>query len=136
MKTIAILSGSVIALTLAAAINTAYGRDEAPAIGVTWTCSQELDAYAHVSCIPQRATADNPNTPAAALREGDTPPAAHGHDMRPVALRGDAEVFSTRAWRIPLYSQPVNTASAASLLKSVLCGDATGCSVNYTNDRR
>jgi hypothetical protein len=51
--------------------------------------------------------------------------------MRPVAARGMPEVFSTKAWRIPLYSQPANPVAVSQLLESVLCGGAPRCTVSY-----
>lgn len=122
------------------AIPAAGALDDAVSTGIVWTCSQERDAYFHVSCVPQRSRPDNaaatetmrepaPSRGDAAPRE--SVPAFRGHDMRPVTTRGDAEVFSTRAWRIPLYSQPANPAAIAGLLESVLCGTASQCSVSY-----
>ena len=136
MKTIAMFSSSVLALTLATGLNAANSRDDAAAGGVNWACNQEHDAYFHVSCVPQRTRADTATAPADTLRERDAAPVAHGHDMRPVTLRGEAEVFSTRAWRIPLYSQPASAASAAGLLETVLCGGAADCRVDYADDGR
>ena len=119
----------------------ASALDEATPAGILWTCIQEHDAYFEVSCVPQRARADNAAAPADAPRErapsrGDAAPqgsgpAFSGRDMRPVTARGEAEVFSTRAWRIPLYSRPGNPTSIAGLLKSVLCGTEPQCTVSY-----
>ena len=115
--------------------------DDANSTGIVWTCSQEHDAYFHVSCVPQHARVRNEAAPADSLRERElargeaaarqSNPAFHGHDMRPVAARGEPEVFSTRAWRVPLYSQPGKPAAVAGLLESVLCGAESNCTVTY-----
>lgn len=98
--------------------------------GVQWTCTQERDAYYHVNCVPQRAAI----TPPAEGTDAITPPPAAGlHDMRPVAARGNTEVFSTRAWRIPLYTQSPNADSVTDLLKEVLCGNVPRCAVAYVD---
>jgi hypothetical protein len=53
--------------------------------------------------------------------------------MRPVAERGDAEVHSADAWRIPLHSAATDQAFLMALLESVLCGKHANCSVEVGN---
>jgi hypothetical protein len=115
--------------------------DDAVINGIAWTCSQEHDRYFHVQCVPQprRAgtagptgeTAGNSDQPPNDGAAREPAPAFRGHDMRPVAARGMPEVFSTKAWRIPLYSQPGNPAAIVNLLESVLCGGTAQCTVTY-----
>jgi hypothetical protein len=132
------IAGSL--LMIAAVGASLYGApaasalDDAAPARIVWTCIQEHDAYFEVSCVPQRSRPDNAAAPADAPRKRapqGSGPAFSGRDMRPVTARGEAEVFSTRAWRIPLYSRPGNPTAIAGLLKSVLCGTEPQCTVSY-----
>lgn len=124
-----IYPGLLLAVAAAACVAVpATAADTAPA-GVAWSCVQETDAYFHVRCMPQRTAAPGDATPAPLPVE--PAPAGRGHDLRPVSARGEAEIYSTRAWRIPLYSPPARPAQVAALLSAVLCGEARDCSVAY-----
>jgi hypothetical protein len=132
------IAGSL--LMIAAVGASLYGTPAASALGdaaptgIAWTCIQEHDVYFEVSCVPQHSRPVNAAEPAEA--PGERPPQGSspifsGRDTRPVTARGEAEVFSTRAWRIPLYSRPANPTAIAGLLKSVLCGTEPQCTVSY-----
>jgi hypothetical protein len=54
-----------------------------------------------------------------------------GRDLRPVAMRGHDEVFSSDAWRIPLFARPADPLAVTRLLESALCGDVIYCKVSY-----
>lgn len=121
------------ALYLAGALASGHAAGDDTIGGVQWTCTQERDAYYHVNCVPQRAGIDTQTGNADAALPVEPAPANGLHDMRPVAARGNTEVFSTRAWRIPLYTQSPNADSVTGLLKEVLCGSVPRCVVAYVD---
>lgn len=99
-----------------------------------WQCTQQFDAYFNVECVPQSVNAvpmGDSQAPALPPQRNSSPA---GHDMRPVAARGNAEVFSTRAWRIPLFTRPANETTVARLLESVLCENVPACTVHYASN--
>lgn len=106
---------------------SAGARAESAAL--SWRCVQEFDEHFHMLCIPHRGEADAGSHSGAAEAPAATSRA--GLDMRPVAQRGDAEVFSADAWRVPLHSKPSDRALVNELLQSVLCGTRPACSVRY-----
>ncbi len=114
---------------------SATAADRPQAAAIAWHCSQEADASFQVLCVPRQADADTatavPAPPVTPGTAGVTPFA----DMRPVAQRGDAEVFSAPAWRIPLHARPTDIDMVRQLLKSVLCGTHPACGVSYDNER-
>ena len=120
-----------IAFALPASADNLAATQASP---LAWRCVQESDAQFHVLCIPQGA--------GVARFQGDdsenSPDGAPSHrmsaEMRPVAQRGDAEVFSTEAWRVPLHSRPTDSTFVTMLLESVLCGKRAQCSVDYGAD--
>jgi len=126
----AVLGGTVVLLSFVTASMPVHAATDA-ASGIAWRCTQEFDSYYSVQCIPnQTAAGDAPLRPPAEARAS----APHGfgaHDMRPVAARGDAEVFSTRAWRIPLYTRPGDAQAVSRLLEAVLCDNVPQCTVHY-----
>jgi hypothetical protein len=123
----------------------AIAADEANTTGIRWACTQQDDEYFHIQCVPRPTPpgeqASEPGAPTGGIGDGsaskdgsspvETITAPGGQDMRPVALRGAAEVFSARAWRLPLYTRPTNQAAIARLLQMVLCGTVPYCSVAY-----
>lgn len=121
------LSVVAAALPLGASAQS-EGRGPPP---LSWHCVQEFDEHANVACIA-RVRSDSsadvaPETaamPAAFPRRG-------GVDLRPVAQRGDAAVFSFEAWRVPLLVPPVDLEHVELLLRSVLCGRRPACMVSY-----
>jgi hypothetical protein len=117
-------------MALAAGLVAANIAGAAPAdgTGINWACTQERDAYFHVNCVPQSMRVDEP-----APHSDMTAPPAGVSDMRPVAARGNAEVFSTKAWRMPLYTQPSGAAAVKTLLEAVLCGPVPDCAVTYSD---
>lgn len=98
-----------------------------------WYCAQQFDDQYHVRCVPHRQEVDEAarNTLQAdtAVRLASI---SRAPDMRPVAHRGEAEVFSVRAWQVPLYALPLDAVFVMELLRSVLCGRAPGCIINYS----
>lgn len=95
---------------------------------LAWHCTQEMDAAFHVLCVPRIAEAGSPAAP-------DAPPGV-SLNLMPVAQRGDAEVMSADAWRIPLHVRPGDPVFVTTLLKSVLCGKRAACDVSYDGVRR
>ena len=97
-----------------------------------WECFQQFDDQYHVHCVPRRHEMHElvsviPVFPVAGYLTGSS----GGRNIRPVAQRGDAEIFSVAAWRVPLYSLPMDTIFVAELLRSVLCGSTAACEVSY-----
>lgn len=99
---------------------------------LSWDCVQESDDRFHVRCVPRLLNTE-PSAPVAfdyplQERPGEL---VRARDLRPVAHRSEAEVFSVPAWRVPLYAPPLDDSFVIVLLRSVLCGKAAGCEVNY-----
>lgn len=127
------ITGMVFAMHAGLAAGPADANAPHPAM-IAWHCTQEADAAFHILCVPRQsdmATAAPPFVPTATARTGGASSLA---EMRPVAQRGDAEVFSAPAWRLPLHSRPTDGEMVRQLLKSVLCGTHPACSVNYANE--
>lgn len=104
----------------------AAAQDVAAAPALAWRCVQQTDAAFHVLCVPRMQVGASPHLDATpAMRPGVNV------NMLPVAQRGDAEVMSADAWRIPLHVQPRDPQLVAQLLKSVLCGTRAACDVQY-----
>ncbi|MDO9092337.1 MAG: hypothetical protein Q8R98_26860 [Rubrivivax sp.] len=116
-----------------AASAAAAGQPQAAAIA--WHCTQEADASFHVLCVPRQAEAGAPDAAPAATAAPGTAGLAAFADMRPVAQRGDTEVYSAPAWRVPLHARPTDIDMVQQLLKSVLCGTHPSCRVSYDNER-
>ena len=123
-----LVSSFCIALCAAAycTATSAQTRDEPSAIA--WDCVQRSDESFHVTCIPRGQPPVRGADAAVETRMVSTP---RGRDMRPVAQRGDAEVFSAEAWHVPLHSPPTDPEFVRTLLASVLCGKRPACSVQY-----
>jgi hypothetical protein len=140
-----LLPGAGFVVVSVFAANVVFAADQAGTAGIDWKCVQEQDEYFHVLCVPRPARPEQPRAPEAvtpgadggssALEErpsnGETGTAKFGRDMRPVAARGAAEVFSARAWRLPLYARSRAPDAVKRLLETVLCGDVQRCSVTY-----
>ena len=97
-----------------------------------WECFQQFDDQYHVHCVPRRhemhePVSDAPVFPVAGYLSGSS----GARNVRPVAQRGDAEIFSVTAWRVPLYSLPFDALFVTELLRSVLCGRSAACEVSY-----
>ena len=116
----------------------AQGLDAIP--GIQWRCVQEQDEDFHILCVPQplrrNEGAPSPgagagNAPVPDLSSRGAEPLPQGRDLRPLALRGAEEVFSTPAWRLPLYKRPSNPLEVGRLLEAVLCGGVPRCTVSY-----
>lgn len=122
----------VLALSLSAGCFllplTAAAQDVTATKALAWHCTQEMDAAFHVLCVPRIAETGSPATP-------DAPPGV-SLNLMPVAQRGDSEVMSADAWRIPLHVRPSDPAFVTTLLKSVLCGKRAACDVSYDTVRR
>ena len=110
---------------------TSSGQTANPS-ALYWDCAQQFDDMYHVRCVPRRQDMPELAPTAAAFPGEDRRPGGGGtRDARPVAQRGDAEVFSMPAWNVPLYSLPIDAPFVAELLRSVLCGRAPACKVDY-----
>lgn len=120
---------SLFAAVLATAAPLANG---APVLN--WHCVQEFDGAFHVRCTPHAAHQD----PGAPVQGQVTDSGADlAVDARlPVAQRGDAEVYSADAWRVPLHVPPRDPRHVEALLQSVLCGTRMACTVRYAGARR
>lgn len=128
------LSGPFLfVLSVAALPLQAAAQSQPPLPPLAWQCTQEHDVQFHVLCVPYLppATARPSDWPLAAASRFDPPPLNVAADMRPVAQRGDSEVFSAEAWRVPLHAAPSDPSRVTALLESVLCGHRTDCSVRY-----
>lgn len=118
-----------------AGISASATAPERPhAAAIAWHCTQETDASFHVLCIPRHADVDTAHAAPAPSARPSTAGVATFADMRPVAQRGDAEVFSAPAWRLPLHARPTDRDTVQQLLKSVLCGSHPACRVSYDNE--
>lgn len=117
------LSAGCLLLPLSAA-----AQDATATKALAWHCTQETDAAFHVLCVPRIAEAGTPAAP-------DAPPGV-SLNLMPVAQRGDSEVMSADAWRIPLHVRPSDPVFVTTLLKSVLCGKRAACDVSYDAVRR
>lgn len=96
-----------------------------------WHCVQEFDAGFHVLCRPRSTGDAETASETAASNSAATFSQHRAPDFRPVAQRGDSEVFSAEAWRVPLHAQPTDRAHVVQLLDSVLCGGRARCTVHY-----
>ena len=132
-----------VACSLASVPGSTQSADKVA--GIQWRCVQEQDEDFHIVCIPRPLRLNEGELPdpglgadaagSAADSELERPvggvAAPHGRDLRPVALRGTKEVFSTSAWRLPLFRRPTNLLAVTRLLESVLCGGIPRCTVSY-----
>lgn len=100
-------------------------------VSLDWRCVQEFDEHYHVLCRPQAEIAAESAADALARRAATTAPPSRAPDPRPVAQRGEAEVFSAEAWRVPLHAPPSDSAHVVELLDSVLCGRRARCTIHY-----
>lgn len=103
-------------LMLAASLLPAAARAQVPAPATLWHCWLQADQ--HVGCtvvqVAPRTQASLPGLPPAvvALRE------------RPASAQG-------RVIRIPLYTEPFDTASVAELAQAVMCGTQPACRTQW-----
>ena len=115
----------------ATAVPGAAEPGPADAAALAWHCEQQFDAGFHVFCTPQSQA---PGAAAATAVQAEAPttaPARWAAEKLPVAQRGDAEVHSAPAWRVPLHARPAERERVEELLQSVLCGARPGCAVHY-----
>lgn len=108
----------------------------ADAAAMAWHCEQEFDAAFHVLCTPR---AQAPGGAAATPAQAPVPTtdaARWAAEKLPVAQRGDAEVHSAPAWRVPLHARPAGRERVEELLQSVLCGTRPACAVHYDQANR
>jgi hypothetical protein len=124
-------AGCLVPILLALTSGVAYAADtasegDAEGAAIAWRCVQEFDASFHVLCIPAQV-----GTAHTAMTSEMAGARQYPLDRLPVAQRGDAEVFSTKAWRVPLHSKPNDASMVVELLKSVLCGKHPECKVEY-----
>jgi hypothetical protein len=121
-------AGCLVPLILALTPVIAHAEETgAQGAAIAWRCVQEFDESFNVLCSPAHVGNARPEmTPMA-----DEGAQRYPLDRLPVAQRGDAEVFSTKAWRVPLHSRPNDTSMVEELLKSVLCGKRPECNVEY-----
>jgi hypothetical protein len=116
----------------------AWASDGAAFAGIEWRCVQEHDAYFHVQCVPRADSLDDFRAATPILDAEQEPAMARDaafreRDTRPVAMREADEVFSTAAWRVPLYARPSDVREVTRLLAAVLCGEAPRCSVTWAS---
>jgi hypothetical protein len=106
---------------------------QSPAVpALLWDCTQQYDDQYHVRCVPHRQQhVEAPLIGPEAATEVRLASVSRARDMRPVAHRGEAEVFSVQAWQVPLHALPLDAVFATELLRSVLCGRAPGCVIDY-----
>jgi hypothetical protein len=127
-----IFFGATLATTGVLVPMAADAADGDSAIAIEWQCRQEYDAFYHVRCTAQGVQSEAAGANAGRVSsEVSRPASLQSIDLRPVALRGAGEVFSVHGWRVPLYTQPVDTAAVTQLLASVLCDAAPHCTVTY-----
>lgn len=117
------LAATLLALATMAPLT--HAAEPAPAGALRWQCMQRSDAQHSVACLPTWAMAGRADMSLVAT------PSRPGPEMRPVAERGAAEVFSADAWIVPLHAAPTDPARVAALLQSVLCGRQPDCRVSY-----
>jgi hypothetical protein len=96
-----------------------------------WHCVQEFDAGFHFLCRPRSMRDAEAVSDTAASNAPATSAQHRAPDLRPVAQRGDGEVFSAEAWRVPLHARPTDRAHVVQLLDSVLCSARARCTVHY-----
>ena len=120
------LSGSGLLAAVCLLPLSAVAQEAAAPNVLAWHCVQESDAAFHVLCVPRMGGSEN-------ISRNTVAATAHGVNLNllPVAQRGDAEVMSADAWRIPLHVRPSDTSFVTTLLKSVLCGKHVACAVSY-----
>lgn len=126
-------SGPFYLAAFLGAVISAACHAQSPAVSaLLWNCTQQYDDQYHVRCVPhrQRNVEAAPIGPEAAA-EARPASVSRARDMRPVAHRGEAEVFSVQAWQVPLHALPLDAAFVTELLRSVLCGRAPGCVIDY-----
>lgn len=109
-----------------------------------WTCMQQYDKSFNARCIPRIDGASPGAFPVrgAALFWEDILGQPHATwravrlipDTRPVAMRSNDEIFSGKAWYVPLHSRPTDPANVMLVLQSALCGARTYCRVTYRLD--
>jgi hypothetical protein len=124
-------AGCVVSIFLALTPGITHAADIAAEIAaesaaIAWRCVQEFDESFHVLCLPVQVS-----TAHTALTSGAEGAQQVPLNRLPVAQRGDTEVFSTKAWRVPLHSRPKDASMVVELLKSVLCGKHPDCKVEY-----
>jgi hypothetical protein len=122
------LAPAIVLVVAAVGSDVASAQSMTPS-GVEWQCVQQNDEFFHVLCMP-KPTGDGgvvPSEPGGIISVSRP---GRG-DMRAVGERGLAEVFSAKAWRVPLYVQPSDELKVSRLLQSVLCDTAPYCSVRY-----
>lgn len=120
----------ILALPAGAAAGPVDGGPVEPST-LVWQCAQEFDEIFHVLCAPRRPENDSGTPVPSAEPATATAAGTQALHRLPVAQRGDPEVFSARAWRVPLHSQPTDQQMVRALLNSVLCGTHPACSVQY-----
>jgi len=125
------LSTVVVLVVSATGTPIASAQNLTPS-GVQWQCVQQTDEYFNVLCQPKPIGEGSvvPDS-SSGIVQGSLPV---NNDLRPVAERGLAEVFSAKAWSVPLYSQPTDQGKVSQLLQSVLCDTAPYCSVTYRSN--
>lgn len=109
-----------------------------------WTCVQQYDQSFYVRCIPRIDGASPGAFPVRGatlfwediLAQPLTTWRTVGliADTRPVAMRSNDEIFSGKAWYVPLHSRPTDPANVMLVLQSALCGARTYCRVTYRLD--
>ncbi len=125
------LSTATVLAVVAIGNQSASAQELTPA-GVQWQCVQQNDASFNVLCLPRQiGDASVTSAKSSGLVPGSLP--VHS-DLRPVAERGLEEVFSAKAWTVPLYSEPTDQGKVSHLLQSVLCDAAPYCSVKYRSN--
>lgn len=122
-----------LAAILAMVFSAACAAQSSMVPALLWECAQQYDDQYHVRCVPHRqehveAALIGP----AAATEVRLASISRAWDTRPVAHRGEAEVFSVQAWQVPLHALPLDAVFVTELLRSVLCGRAPGCIINYS----
>jgi hypothetical protein len=125
------LRPAILLVVTAISSNFSSAGEIAP-LGVEWRCVQQYDEFFHVQCAPKPTGFGS-----AALEASDDIVKASlpgAGELRPVAERGLAEVFSADAWSVPLYSRPRDMVMVNQLLQSVLCNTAPRCSVSYRSN--
>ncbi len=125
-------SWACLGVFLGALVTHAGEAQTLPAQSLVWDCAQRYYEPYPVRCTPRQEGGD-PNatawhrrvTPLQRARQVRSP------DLRPVAQRGEAEVFAVAAWDVPLHALPLDGVFVVELLRSVLCGRVPACEINY-----
>lgn len=121
-----------LAATLGAVISAACHAQSPAVPALLWDCTQQYDDQYHVRCVPRRQEhVEAAAMTSEAITEVRLAGDSRARDMRPVAHRGEAEVFSVQAWQVPLHALPLDAVFVKELLRSVLCGRAPGCVIDY-----